>query len=141
MSKSKNELKYIVEAALFASEVPLKVGALIKLFPHKAAPARDEIKALLARRAATQPTGQRSCGSVFRNPPGDYAGRLIEAAGLKGTRLGGAVGSPKHANFIINDNNAAARDIESLIELVKATVLEKFDVQLVPEVRVVGEAA
>lgn len=109
--------------------------------PEEREQARAEIKALLARRAATQPTGQRSCGSVFRNPPGDYAGRLIEAAGLKGTRLGGAVVSPKHANFIINDDNAAARDIESLIELVKATVLEKFDVQLVPEVRVVGEAA
>jgi UDP-N-acetylmuramate dehydrogenase len=103
--------------------------------------ARDDIKALLARRAKTQPTGQRSCGSVFRNPPGDYSGRLIEAAGLKGRRIGGALVSPKHANFIINEDNASAADIESLMTLVGDQVEARFGVRLVPEVRIVGEAA
>ena len=100
---------------------------------------RGEIRALLARRAQTQPTGQRSCGSVFRNPPGDAAGRLIEAAGLKGQRIGGAVVSHKHANFIINDNDASAADIEALMAQVQDTVRERFAIDLIPEVRIVGE--
>jgi len=100
---------------------------------------RGEIRTLLARRAETQPTGQRSCGSVFRNPPGDAAGRLIEAAGLKGLRIGGAVVSPKHANFIINENEATSADIEALLARVQETVRDQFGVELVPEVRIVGE--
>ncbi len=78
-----------------------------------------DIKKLLAKRAATQPTGVASCGSVFRNPEGYYAAELIEACHLKGERVGGAVISEKHANFIINDNNASAADIESLIQLIQ----------------------
>ena len=81
----------------------------------------------------------RSCGSVFRNPPGDYAGRLIEAAGLKETRRGGAVVSAKHANFIINDGGARADDLEQLIDLIEATVKKRFGVSLHREVRVVGD--
>lgn len=99
-----------------------------------------DIKQLLNKRAASQPTGVASCGSVFRNPEGDYAARLIEACGLKGKRIGGAVVSEKHANFIINDNGASASDIESLIKLIQATVAEKFDVALQPEARIVGDA-
>ena len=102
---------------------------------------RNQIKQLLAKRAATQPTGLRSCGSVFRNPPNDYAGRLIESAGLKGFRIGGAVVSEKHANFIINDDNASAQDIETLIGLVQNKVQQLFDVSLVCEVHIVGESA
>ncbi len=98
-----------------------------------------DIKQLLAKRSASQPTGVASCGSVFRNPEGDYAARLIEACGLKGKRIGGAVVSEKHANFIINENNASAKDIESLIKLIQQTVKEKQDVTLQPEVRIVGE--
>jgi UDP-N-acetylmuramate dehydrogenase len=82
-----------------------------------------------------------SCGSVFRNPPGDHAARLIEAAGLKGCRIGGAEVSPKHANFIINTGQATATDIEELIEHVRETVIEQHGVQLQHEVRIVGEAA
>ena len=100
----------------------------------------DEQKAMLHRRKETQPLGLPSCGSVFRNPPGDYAARLIEAAGLKGHRRGGAEVSDKHANFIINADNATAADIESLIALVRETVHEKHGVELVHEVRIVGEA-
>jgi UDP-N-acetylmuramate dehydrogenase len=99
------------------------------------------IKALLAKRNATQPLGVPSCGSVFRNPPGDFAGRLIEQAGLKGRRIGGAVVSEKHANFIVNTGKATAADIEALIEEVQAAVLRSSGVRLAPEVRIVGERA
>jgi UDP-N-acetylmuramate dehydrogenase len=100
---------------------------------------RDEIRGLLATRKASQPVGQPSCGSVFRNPPGDHAARLIEAAGLKGHRIGAAVVSDKHANFILNDGEARADDIEALILHVRDTVQGKHGVRLEPEVRIVGE--
>jgi UDP-N-acetylmuramate dehydrogenase len=96
------------------------------------------IKQLLARRAATQPMGTANCGSVFINPANDHAARLIEACGLKGHRIGGAVVSEKHANFIINDSNASADDIESLISYVQQTVRERQGVALRTEVRIVG---
>jgi UDP-N-acetylmuramate dehydrogenase len=98
-----------------------------------------EIRALLARRKATQPIGELSCGSVFTNPPGDHAARLIEASGLKGFRIGGARVSEKHANFIINDGTATADELERMIEHVQATVSRVHSVTLIPEVRVVGE--
>jgi UDP-N-acetylmuramate dehydrogenase len=97
------------------------------------------IRALLDRRAATQPTGQPSCGSTFRNPPGDHAARLIEASGLKGCRLGGAEVSTKHANFIINTGSASAADIENLISHVRAEVQRCQGVTLQTEVHMVGE--
>jgi UDP-N-acetylmuramate dehydrogenase len=97
------------------------------------------LKAMLARRNATQPLGLPSCGSVFRNPPGDHAGRLIESAGLKGSRIGGAVVSEKHANFIVNDGDATAADVEQLIERVRAEVEKASGVRLELEVRVVGD--
>jgi len=103
--------------------------------------ASTSIKQLLARRAETQPMGAASCGSVFTNPENDYAARLIEACGLKGYRIGGAVVSEKHANFIINDNNASADDIESLIKYVQKAVLEQTGVELHTEVRIVGAVA
>ena len=102
---------------------------------------KARIRALLDRRSQTQPTGQASCGSVFRNPEGDHAARLIEAAGLKGYRLGGAQVSTKHANFIINESNASAADIEQLILLVQQKVEDMHGIRLQPEVRIIGEAA
>lgn len=101
--------------------------------------AQARIRELLARRGATQPVQQYSCGSVFRNPPGDYAARLIEACGLKGRRLGGAQVSEKHANFIINTGNASAADIETLMLQVQGTVEQQLGVRLETEVRIVGE--
>lgn len=98
----------------------------------------EQIRQLLDKRAATQPTGQPSCGSVFRNPDGDYAARLIETAGLKGVRIGQALVSPKHANFIINEGNASARDIEALIHHVAEQVAECHGVYLHREVHIVG---
>jgi len=107
--------------------------------PDPAGQSGRRIRELLARRAETQPTGEFSCGSVFRNPPGDYAGRLIERCGLKGARCGAARISEKHANFIINEGGATARDLEDLIVLAKQRVRSEFNVELDPEVRIVGE--
>lgn len=111
------------------------------LFDHDASSSMDAIKELLARRNAAQPLGTPSCGSVFRNPPGDFAGRLIEEAGLKGRRLGGAMVSDKHANFILNLGTATAADIENLIAEVRAGVERTSGVHLELEVRVIGEPA
>jgi UDP-N-acetylmuramate dehydrogenase len=94
----------------------------------------------LARRKATQPVGKPSAGSTFRNPPNDHAARLIEAAGLKGYRIGGAHVSTHHANFIITDDGARAADVEALILHVQRVVLEKAGTALQPEVRIVGDA-
>jgi UDP-N-acetylmuramate dehydrogenase len=101
----------------------------------------DSIKKLLEKRHASQPIGAWSCGSVFTNPPGQHAAQLIEGAGLKGYRIGGAAVSEKHANFILNDGDATARDLEALLRHVQATVERVHGVQIVPEVRVIGEAA
>ena len=98
-----------------------------------------DIKQLLAKRAVSQPTGVASCGSVFRNPEGNYAAKLIEECGLKGKRIGGALVSEKHANFIINENNATATDIESLILLIQKTVKDKHGIVLQTEVQIVGD--
>jgi UDP-N-acetylmuramate dehydrogenase len=101
---------------------------------------REKIRELLARRIATQPLGQPNAGSVFRNPAGNYAARLIEACGLKGHTVGGAAISPKHANFIVNTGKATAADIETLIELAQASVRQKFGIELEREVRIIGES-
>lgn len=99
----------------------------------------EQIKQLLAKRLASQPLNMPSAGSTFRNPEGDFAARLIEASGLKGTTIGGAQVSEKHANFIVNLGSASAADIEALIEHVRTTVRAKQGVALVQEVKVIGE--
>jgi UDP-N-acetylmuramate dehydrogenase len=115
------------------------LGATLGFEPD-VVPSMETLNTMLERRKTTQPLGLPSCGSVFRNPPGDYSARLIEAAGLKGYRIGGAEVSEKHANFIINRDNASATDIEELIEHVRQTVIDEHDVSLFHEVRIVGEA-
>ena len=105
---------------------------------NEQAEGRAEIKELLAARKASQPVGQPSCGSVFRNPPANHAAKLIESAGLKGYRIGQAVVSEKHANFILNTDEARADDIEALIWHVQDTVEKRFGIRLEPEVRIVG---
>jgi UDP-N-acetylmuramate dehydrogenase len=114
------------------------LGAVFR-FEQDVIPSLETLNTMLNRRKTTQPLGLPSCGSVFRNPPGDYSARLIEAAGLKGHRIGGAEVSEKHANFIINRDGASATDIEELIEYVRQTVLDEHGVGLVHEVRIVGE--
>lgn len=101
--------------------------------------ALKKIRSLLAHRADTQPTNEPSCGSVFRNPKDDHAARLIEDCGLKGLTLGGASISTKHANFIINEGDATAADIEALIEKIRITVFKIHQVQLIREVHIMGE--
>lgn len=115
------------------------LGAHLK-FERRPGVSNEDIRVLLARRKATQPIGEWSCGSVFTNPPGDHAARLIDACGLKGFRIGGARVSEVHANFIVNDGTASAADIEQLIAHVMRTVKERHGVELKPEVRIVGEA-
>lgn len=116
------------------------VAAWLRFPQGQQAVARQRIRELLARRIATQPLKLPNAGSVFRNPPGDYAARLIEAAGLKGAWLGGAQVSELHANFIVNpEGKARASEIEMLMEKIQRLVSEKFGVQLVREVRIVGE--
>ncbi len=115
------------------------VAAWLRFPPGEAATARAQIKSLLEKRIATQPLQLPNAGSVFRNPPGDHAARLIEAAGLKGSEEGNARVSEKHANFIVNpDGKATATAIESLIGRIQAVVMEKFGVELVREVRILG---
>jgi len=101
----------------------------------------SNIRQLLRQRNATQPIGEPSCGSVFKNPPGQHAAQLIEAAGFKGHRLGSARVSDKHANFIISDATTRAVDVEALIEHIRERVAAKFDVRLESEVRIVGEVS
>jgi UDP-N-acetylmuramate dehydrogenase len=116
------------------------VAATFAFSPGARDAARREIKELLARRIATQPLNLPNAGSVFRNPPQDYAARLIEACGLKGLRRGGAAISEKHANFIVNVGGASAADIEFLIERAESCVRSRFGIALEREVRIVGEA-
>jgi len=115
------------------------VACTLKLKISNKKEIEKKIKAILAERAEAQPLGQHSCGSVFRNPENDHAARLIDTCGLKGKQLGGARVSEKHANFIINTGDATALDIEKLIELVQVSVYEKHAVELIPEVRMIGE--
>ena len=114
---------------------------LAGIFHFEAGSSESGTRELLERRRQSQPIGEWSCGSVFTNPPGDHAARLIEAAGLKGLRIGGAVVSAKHANFILNEGAATARDIESLIGEVQRQVERRHGQCLTPECRIVGEAA
>jgi len=117
------------------------ISAELLLKPDEDGKGVERIQAFLNQRAESQPTGKASCGSVFRNPDNDYAARLIEASGLKGKFVGKACVSGKHANFIINSGNASAADIESLILFIQEKVKLDHGVELVPEVKIVGEQA
>lgn len=100
----------------------------------------QEIRDLLARRAATQPTGEPTGGSTFQNPPNDYAARLIEVVGLKGYQLGGAQVSSKHANFVVSHPGCLAADIEAMILYMQRVVYEKTTIWLEPEVKIIGRS-
>lgn len=115
------------------------IGGWFRLARGDGAASRETIKDLLKKRITAQPLSQPNAGSVFRNPPGDYAARLIEACGLKGFRIGDAQVSEKHANFIVNLGKATATDIERLIEHVEDCVEARTNVQLIREVRIIGE--
>jgi len=116
------------------------LATMLRLQVGDASVSQQKIKSLLEQRAKTQPTNQPSCGSVFKNPTGDFAARLIEQSGLKGYAIGGACVSEKHANFIVNTGNATAADIESLINYVQREVEHQQGISLQTEVCMVGEA-
>jgi UDP-N-acetylmuramate dehydrogenase len=112
----------------------LVLAARLALVPRPREEAEAEMRRLLEVRQATQPTAEPNAGSVFRNPPGDYAGRLVEAAGCKGLRIGGAQVSTLHANFIVQDGTATTADVTTLMAEVQRRVREQFGVTLIPEV-------
>ncbi|MCX7183790.1 MAG: UDP-N-acetylmuramate dehydrogenase [Nitrosospira sp.] len=114
------------------------VGGWFRLKNGDDVVSRKKIKELLARRIDSQPLNLPNAGSVFRNPQGDHAARLIESCGLKGFGIGGAMVSSKHANFIVNTGNATAADIEAVIAAVRSTVKEQTGIELVQEVRIIG---
>lgn len=133
----RSELKFSYrELSIPKDVVILRVG--LKLNKENPEIIAKRIGDYLARRKAKQPLEFPSGGSVFKNPPNDYAGRLIEKAGLKGRSIGGALISPKHANFIVNTGEASAEDIIALMDLVREKVREKTGIELEPEIRVVG---
>lgn len=115
------------------------VSAMLRLQPGDGKQSQATMKTLLAKRGASQPTQQANAGSVFRNPAGNYAARLIEQSGLKGVCIGGACVSEKHANFIVNTGTATAANIEALICHVRETVFQETGVSLVQEVHIIGE--
>ena len=115
------------------------IGGWFRLTRGDGAASRETIKVLLKRRIASQPLNLPNAGSVFRNPPDDYAARLVERCGLKGFRIGDAQVSEKHANFIVNLGKATATDIERLIEHVEDSVEARTNVRLIREVRIIGE--
>jgi UDP-N-acetylenolpyruvoylglucosamine reductase len=135
------EYRHVVKREQGDGQDEYFIAAWLQFSKGDAESARQGIKALLSKRIASQPLSLPNAGSVFRNPQGDHAARLIEQCGLKGKQIGGARVSEKHANFIVNTGAATAADIEDLINEVQATVEKKTGVKLHPEVRIIGEAA
>lgn len=133
-------LDYTYRASILKrdDEPAVVLSALFRVEKGESEQIKEEIDGLRKRRAKIQPPGA-SVGSVFRNPEGNSAGKLIEQVGLKGKEIGGAIISPKHANFIINHNHASARDILDLILLARGKVYEEFGINLIPEIELVGE--
>jgi len=113
----------------------------LRLQRRAAEEVETKVRELVTRRKKSQPSGHPNAGSMFRNPPGDFAGRLIEAAGLKGKKVGRAEVSSRHANFIVNLGGARAEEVKHLMELAQAEVKRRFDIELLPEVRFLGEWA
>ena len=116
------------------------IGARFQ-FAEQAEDGLERVRALMRERQEKQPLGLPSCGSVFRNPPGQHAAQLIDSAGLKGYRIGAAAVSEKHANFIINTGDATAADVEALIRHIRTAVEERHGIRLELEVHIVGEPA
>ncbi len=136
---SNAELGFAYRTSALQGKPTIVLRARFRGEPGDRAEAVRRIKEIANERIAKQPLAQPNTGSIFRNPPGDHAGRLIEVAGLKGATEGGAMVSTKHANFIVNIGDASAWDVRHLIERCQREVKEKFGVDLVPEVELVGE--
>jgi UDP-N-acetylmuramate dehydrogenase len=139
LARAELEFRYRALRGLAPGSVIL--AALLEVTDADPRVVRTEVARLLAKRAASQPLDVPSCGSVFKNPPGDYAGRLVEAAGLKGERVGDAEISPVHANFIANRGRARAADVLALVERARERVAREFGIELEPEVRILGRSS
>lgn len=135
----RDELAFAYRRSRFSkSDEHIVVGAELSFTPEDPNVIRERMKEFARHRRTTQPLGRPSSGSVFKNPPGDYAGRLIQAAGLKGARIGQAQVSPVHGNFIVNCGGATADDVMHLIDHVRNRVLQEFGVELQLEVELIG---
>jgi UDP-N-acetylmuramate dehydrogenase len=137
----RRQLRFVYRALLGLAPGSLILSALFGIALSSPAEVGSEVEQLLARRAKAQPLDVPSCGSVFKNPPGDFAGRLIEAAGLKGRRIGAAQISPVHANFIANLGGASAAHVLALIQTARTAVQQQTGIRLEPEVRIIGRRA
>ena len=134
----RRRLRFVYRALHGLAPGSILLSGLVRVRRSNRTRVKAEIEELLARRSATQPLSVPSCGSVFKNPPGDHAGRLIDAAGLKGRQVGGAQISTLHANFITNIGGASAADVLALIEMAQVAVRARTGVKLVREVRILG---
>jgi len=137
----RRQLRFVYRALRGLAPGSLILSVLFGIALSRPAEVRAEVERLLARRASRQPLDVPSCGSVFKNPPGDFAARLIEAAGLKGHRIGAAQISPVHANFIASLGGASAADVLALIQTARSTVQRQTGIRLEPEVRIIGRRA
>lgn len=136
-----DEMRFAYRTSRFQHERALVLGAELALRPEEPAVVYGRLQEWLARRRETQPLGVPSSGCVFRNPPGDHAGRLIDEAGCKRLRVGGAVVSHVHANYVLNDRGATAADVLALAEAVRARVRAHSGAELEFEVKILGEFA
>jgi len=136
---SVEEMKYGYRKSRLMEEEAIIISVALKLAPGDKNQIVSKMKDLNDRRRQKQPLDYPSAGSFFKRPPGNYAGTLIQAAGLKGVSVGGAMVSPLHAGFIINRGNATAGDIIALMELVQERVYEDSGIRLEPEVRIIGD--
>jgi UDP-N-acetylmuramate dehydrogenase len=137
----RDELDFAYRALRGLSDGAVILSALFDVRAGSSGRVKAEVERLLAKRSGAQPLNRPSCGSVFKNPPGDFAGRLIESVGLKGRRIGGAEISQLHANFITNLGGATAGDVQALIEEAQKQVYDATGIRLLPEVRILGRTA
>jgi len=137
VARSRSQLKFSYRA-LHIEKKSVIIGACLKVDPEDANTVSKKISGYLKRRKENQPIGYPSAGSVFKNPPNDYAGRIIEHVGLKGKKIGGAMISEKHANYIVNTGDATAKDILELLSLTQETVKKENGIKLEPEIKIVG---
>ena len=136
---TREQLSFGYRSSMITDRRYIALSASFSLVSRPKEEILSEMKTCMERRRSTQPLNLPSAGSVFKRPPNDYAGRLIEAAGLKGTRIGDAEVSCKHAGFIVNRGNATAEDVKALIRLVQQRVREMSDVLLVCEIEILSE--
>ena len=134
-----NQKDFLISYRSVVFPFPLWFLSCVMSFPEEGFTTIEELKSMRDSRLERQPLTENTCGSVFKNPDGNHAGDLIERSDLKGFRIGGCAVSDKHANFIVNDKEATAKDIETLIKHIQKTVKNRYGIDLETEVRIIGE--